>query len=33
VWRRGAQGFGRRAYTRASTTDSPHLFERNERSE
>jgi hypothetical protein len=27
------QGFGRRAVTRASSTDSPHLFERNERSE
>jgi hypothetical protein len=33
VRRRGAQGFGRRAYPRASSTDSPHLFERNERSE
>ncbi len=29
----GTQGFGRRAYSRASSTDSPHLFERNERSE
>ncbi len=33
VRRRGAEGFGRRAYARASSTDSPHLFERSERSE
>ena len=33
VRRRGAQGFGRRAYPRACTTDSLRLFERNERSE
>ena len=30
---RGAEGFGRRVYSRASKTYSPCLFERNERSE
>jgi hypothetical protein len=33
VRRRGAEGFGRRAYSRASWSDSPQLFERSERSE
>jgi hypothetical protein len=33
VKRRGAQGFRPRAYSRASTTDSPQVFERSERSE
>ena len=31
--RRAPQAFGRRAYSRASSSDSRHLFERNERSE
>ena len=33
VGRRGAQVRGRRAYSRASLSDSPRLFERSERSE